>query len=152
MTADLSLVVRRTVKAPVQRVFDAWTQPAHLRAWWGPKDVTCVDAEVDLRVGGLLRIGNRLPNGDVMWITGEFEEIAPPSKLVYSWRLGPDRDPHPEAPGSRERVTVRFEPHDGGTEVIIVHERLVSEASRKGHEAGWLGCLDGLEEHLARSA
>jgi uncharacterized protein YndB with AHSA1/START domain len=148
VTADLSLVVRRTVRAPVERVFEAWTQPQHLRAWWGPKDVTCVDPEVDLRVGGRLRIGNKLPNGDVMWINGEFELVSPPSKLVYSWQLGPDKDA-PLAPReTRERVSVRFEPHEAGTEIIIVHERLASEASRKSHEDGWFGCLDGLVRHL----
>jgi hypothetical protein len=41
-------------------------------------------------------------------------------------------------------VTVRFEPRDGGTEVIVVHERIASAAARATHEQGWIGCFDGL--------
>ena len=148
MTADLSLVVRRTIRAPVARVFEAWTQPEHLRKWWGPKGVICIDPEVDLRVGGRLRLGNQLPDGKVMWITGEFEAVVPPSRLVYSWQLGAEKDAPLAPAAARERVTVRFEPHDVGTEVIVVHERITSIVARDGHEAGWFGCLDGLVELL----
>ena len=135
MSADLALIVRRTIQATPQRVFDAWTRPEQLRRWWGPRPVTCSEAEVDLRVGGAYRIGNLLPDGRVLWICGEFEVVEPPHRLVYSWRLG-------EVDASR--VTVRFVPRDGGTEVIVVHERVADEETRADHEKGWIGCLDGL--------
>ncbi|MCI0571319.1 MAG: SRPBCC domain-containing protein [Myxococcaceae bacterium] len=139
---DVALVVRRTIRAPVGRVFDAWTQPEHLRRWWGPGGpVRCPDAEVDLRVGGRYRIANAFPDGRVVWIVGEFELVSPPHRLVYSWRL----EPGTQEP---ERVTVRFEPKDGATEVIVVHERIASQASRDEHEKGWNGCLDGLAAYL----
>jgi uncharacterized protein YndB with AHSA1/START domain len=137
-TGDVALVVRRTIRASAQRVFDAWTKPEHLLRWWGPRPVRCSSAEVDLRVGGHYRIGNQLPDGKVLWISGEFELVSPPHKLVYSWRV------EPGAP-STERVTVRFEPRDGATEVIVVHERIASAPVRAAHEQGWLGCFDGLE-------
>jgi uncharacterized protein YndB with AHSA1/START domain len=137
----VSLVVRRLIAAPAARVFAAWTQPAHLERWWGPRGVSCVGAEVDLRVGGRYRIGNRDPDGRVVWISGEFELVAPPHKLVYTWRIEPGA-------GEPERVTVRFEPRGEATEVIVVHERLASAASRDLHARGWEGCLEGLAEHL----
>jgi uncharacterized protein YndB with AHSA1/START domain len=71
----ITLVVRKTIRATRERLFDAWTQPIQLRQWWGPEDVECLDAEVDLRVGGRYRIANRFPDGRVVWITGEFELI-----------------------------------------------------------------------------
>jgi uncharacterized protein YndB with AHSA1/START domain len=139
--SSINLVVRRTIRATAQRLFDAWTRPEQLSKWWGPAQVECAGAEVDLRVGGSYRIGNRLPDGQVLWIAGEFEEVTPPRRLVYTWRLGPQQaDP--------ERVTVRFEPRDGATEVIVVHERILDEAARESHERGWYGCLDGLEAYL----
>jgi uncharacterized protein YndB with AHSA1/START domain len=137
----LSLVVRRTIRAPVERVFEAWTKADQIRRWWGPGPVTCLGAEVDLRVGGAYRIGNQLPDGTVMWITGVFELVSPPRELVYSWSTAPD------APSS-ERVTVRFEPREGATEVTIVHERIPNGTSRDQHQQGWFGCLDGLERYL----
>lgn len=137
----VSLVVRRTIHASAERVFEAWTRSAHLKKWWGPDPVRCADAEIDLRVGGRYRIANRFPDGKVVWIVGEFELVAPPHKLVYTWRLEPDS----QAP---ERVTVRFEPRDGATEVIVVHERIPNTATRDMHEQGWHGCLAGLAEYL----
>jgi uncharacterized protein YndB with AHSA1/START domain len=145
MSGQLVLVVRRTIKAPVTRVFDAWTQPEQLRRWWGPRPVTCSEAEVDLRVGGVYRIGNVLPDGSVLWISGEFEIVEPPYRIVYTWRV------EGKAPASseRSRVTVRFEPHESGTEVVVVHERIDTEETRDDHEKGWNGCLENLEALLA---
>jgi uncharacterized protein YndB with AHSA1/START domain len=131
------LVVRRTIRATAERIFAAWTQPEHLLAWWGPRPVTCSGAEVDLRVGGRYRIVNALPDGTSVTISGEFREVAPPSKLVYTWRTGPSLD-------ESSLVTVRFEQRGDATEVTIVHDQIPSEAIRKSHELGWNGCMEGL--------
>lgn len=139
----VSLVVRRTIRATAQRLFDGWTQPAHLKNWWGPPGVDCIDAQVDLRVGGRYRLANRFPDGTVVWISGEFETIDPPRCLVYTWGL----EPHVSA---SERVTVRFKPRGDLTEVIVLHERISDEAVRNMHEKGWEGCLDGLQEYQER--
>lgn len=139
MTSAIALVVRRTIKASVARVFDAWTQPEQLRRWWGPRPVTCSSAEMDVRAGGAYRIGNELPDGSILWISGTFEIVEPPRRLVYTWEV--------ERASSRERsrVTVRFEPRGEATEVIVVHEHIDTEATRVDHEKGWNGCLDNLE-------
>jgi hypothetical protein len=50
--------------------------------------------------------------------------------------------------GTRERVTVRFEPRDEATEVIVLHERMPDDAIRDGHERGSVGCLDGLATYV----
>lgn len=139
--ATIALVVRRTIHAPVERVFAAWTQPEHVRRWWGPKTVICPEVTIDLRVGGGFRIANQFPDGSVVWISGEFELIEALAKLVYTWRLGPQTLPP-------ERVTVKFERQGSATEVIVVHERITSKAARDTHEQGWVGCLDGLQRLL----
>lgn len=135
--SGLTLVVQRSLAAPVDRIWRAWTDPAQVARWWGPEGVHCEGVEIDLRVGGALTIGNRLPDGAVVWIRGVFEVVEPGARLVYTWQMG--------ASPSVERVTVRFEAEGEGTRLVIVHERLADEASRDGHEAGWLGCLDGLQ-------
>lgn len=136
----MTLEVRRTIQASAERLFAAWTQREHLKRWWGPGTVTCVDAEIDLRVGGAYRIANQFPDGRILWIAGEFEVVDPPKLLVYTWRAG-------EAAVS-ERVTVRFEPRGDATEVVVEHERIPDAATRELHEAGWSGCLEALEEYL----
>lgn len=142
--AGLSLIERRLIRAPAERVFAAWTEPARLRQWWGPRGVTCTDAEMDVRVGGTFRLGNRFEDGRMIWISGEFLDVQPPRKLVYTWMLG---DP----PDAREcsRVTVRFETRPAGTEVIVIHEQLATAPLRDHTTAGWRECLSRLAVHLA---
>jgi len=140
MTA--ALVVRRTIKASAERLFRAWTEPSQLLQWWGPTGVECTVAEVDLRVGGAYRLANRFPDGRIIWITGTFEEIDPPRRLMYTWRIDPASAP--------ERVTVQFESRGDVTEVIVTHERIMSEAAREEHAHGWNGCLDGLAKYAGR--
>lgn len=142
MNPSTDLVIRKTIAASSEHLFRAWTDPDQLVDWWGPEGVTCDGAEVDLRVGGRYRISNRLPDGRVVWISGEYEVIEPPNKLVYSWRLG-------EGDGPRERVTVRFEPKGMATEVTIVHERIPDPKTQSQHELGWIGCLKTLDSYLA---
>ncbi len=143
----LSLVVRRTIRASRERLFEAWTRPEQLLRWWGPKGVRCSHAEVDARVGGALRIGNALPDGSTVWILGEFLEVVPGERLVYTWRTEPGRG------GARERVTVRFESRgEAVTEVIVVHERIAEVATRQSHADGWDGCLDGLDAWIGSPA
>jgi uncharacterized protein YndB with AHSA1/START domain len=141
VTDDIALTVRRVIGAPAAKLFEAWTTPALLRTWWGPRDVRCIEADVDLRIGGAYRLGNQLPDGRVLWITGAFELIERPRKLVYSWQIG-------DEPVSR--VTVRFEPVEPDrTEVTVHHERIATVATRDDHGAGWAGCLDGLASWTA---
>ena len=136
-----TLIVRRTIRASAARLFEAWTQAAHLRHWWGPEGVVCIDAAVDLRVGGRYRIANRMPDGKILWIVGKFETVEAPYKLVYTWALEP-------VSGPTERVTVQFRPQGETTEVIVTHEGIPTVPIRQRHEQGWEGCLAGLANYL----
>ena len=137
--AGFALVARRTIRAAPKVLFDAWTRADLLVRWWGPAGVACLGAEIDLRPGGRYRIGNRLPDGQTLWIAGVFERITPPRALIYSWSI--EGVPAPAIP---ERVTVRFEARGDATDVIVIHERAASAAIRDQHAHGWEGCLDGL--------
>ena len=76
---DTTLTVRRTLAAPRERVFQAWTDPAALTQWWGPKGYTTPMAEVDLRPGGRYRLGMRkLPDGELLFLSGTYREVRPP--------------------------------------------------------------------------
>jgi uncharacterized protein YndB with AHSA1/START domain len=136
----LSLVARRLVHASAERLFADWTEAERLVRWWGPRGVRCTGAEIDLRIGGRYRIGNRFADGREVAITGVFERIDAPRCLVFSWRLEP-------GPDLAERVTVRFEPRGEATEIVVLHERIPSQVTRASHEAGWQGCLDGLARY-----
>ena len=136
------LVVRRFIAAEPARLFSLWTEPESLRRWWGPPGVSCPAADIDLRPGGGYTIDNLLPDGSVLRICGEFERVDPPRELVFSWRVAPAGQP---SPTSKQRVTVRFDAVEGGTEIVVRHERIPDEATRANHEQGWVGCLEGLD-------
>lgn len=137
------LVVRRHVQAQPHAVFDAWTDPDHLVRWWGPKNVECTHAEVDLRIGGRFRLANQTPDGTTVWITGTYEKIEPPSLLRHTWLIESDETPDPEL------VTIEFLATETGTEIVITHAAIATKQSWDGHQEGWFGCLDGLVELLS---
>jgi uncharacterized protein YndB with AHSA1/START domain len=135
------LTISKLIPASAERLFEAWTEPEQLKQWWGPESVTCIEAEVDLRVGGRYRIGNQFPNGKLVWISGTFRMIDRPRKLVYTWQIAPDA---PE-----ELVTVIFRTtKPGECEVTVMHERIPDRSTRGTHEVGWVGCLAKLARYL----
>ncbi|HZP19583.1 MAG TPA: SRPBCC domain-containing protein [Bauldia sp.] len=131
------LSLTRLIRAPREKVFAAWTDPALLVRWWGPGPVTCPEAHVDLRDGGDYRIANLHEDGSVTWISGTFERVRAPEELVYTWNVSIV----PEGP---TLVTVRFLPHPDGTELLLTHERFAVPAVRDMHAEGWNGCFDKL--------
>jgi uncharacterized protein YndB with AHSA1/START domain len=139
----ITLVVQRTIRASPERLFEAWTTPQQLIEWWGPDGVACIAPTVDLRIGGRYRIGNRLPDGREIWITGVFEAIDRPRLLAYTWRIEGSE-------AESERVTVRFESRGADTDVIVTHERIANETMRDQHALGWNGCLEGLARFIVR--
>lgn len=136
-----TLSVSRFIPASPERVFNAWTVADEMQKWWGPQGVNCLAVEIDLRVGGEYRIANELPDKSVLWISGEFEEIEKPHRLIYTWIVENEKP-------TKERVEVQFNKHDIGTNVIITHERIATKALSEQHQHGWIGCLDGLLNHL----
>lgn len=143
MTFPNELIVRRHVAAAPPVVFDAWTDPQQLRIWWGPADIECTHAEVDLRVGGEFRLANRGPDGSTVWIAGIYEVVDRPTLLRHTWFVESPELPVPE------RVTVEFIPNNSGTDIVITHTGIDTEPAWSGHQQGWFGCLNGLVELLA---
>jgi uncharacterized protein YndB with AHSA1/START domain len=82
---DLDIRMTRLFDAPRHLLFEAMTKPEHVRQWWGRLDdgYSVPVCEIDLRVGGKWRWVNRHPKGEVTFY-GEYREITPPSRLVYT--------------------------------------------------------------------
>ena len=135
---DGAVVVRRHIRANPERVFAAWTEPEQLLKWWGPPGTDCTEAQIDLRVGGGFRLANRLPDGQVVWISGTYHEVDPPHRLRHTWLV----EASPDSLASD--VSITFESSNGGTDVVVSHENIANAELRASHEGGWIGCLDGL--------
>jgi glutathione S-transferase len=131
--ATPTLEVRRTIRAPRQRVFDAWTKAEELTRWHAPAPASVNAADVDLRVGGAWQIHMRGADGQAYRVHGTYREIDPPRRLVYTWSWS--HDPVDTT------VTVEFHERGDATEVVLRHDGLASLASRERHEHGWVGCF-----------
>jgi uncharacterized protein YndB with AHSA1/START domain len=139
------LRIQRTFDAPPQAVFEAWTSPEVLRRWWpaGPDWDTPV-AEVDVRVGGKLRLVMRSPDGQEFGGSGEYVEVRPPQRLVFTWSW----DGH-EGHEASQLVEVEFsEGPEGITTVVLINRGLIDEESRRSHEEGWEASFDNLDRVL----
>jgi uncharacterized protein YndB with AHSA1/START domain len=134
--------IRRRLAAPVPEVFKWWTDADRLRQWMSP--IGTVEADVDLRVGGALRIVMR-GEGTVIEHFGEFLEIEPPRRLVFTW-VSPFTGSEPSL------VTVELEP-DGAmaTQLRIIHANL-PESIATSHREGWGAMLDRLAGCLPTAA
>jgi uncharacterized protein YndB with AHSA1/START domain len=146
MTESGGLVLRieRTFDAPIEDVFEAWTSEEVLRRWWHAEpDWETPSAQVDLRVGGKLRIVMRDPEeGADYGGSGEYMVIDPPRRLAFTWVW--DDDPsHPQL------IELEFSEQDGVTTVLMTNSGITTETGRDEHEDGWRKCFDNLDRTLA---
>jgi len=142
-TSDTDIRLTRLFDAPRALVFEAMTRPEHVARWWGQlgEGYSVPVCEVDLRVGGRWRFVNRHPKGEVAF-HGEYREITPPARLVYTELM----EPYPDA----SLVTTTFAEEAGKTRVTVIAS-YPSKAIRdmvlsSGMERGAALSYDRLEE------
>jgi uncharacterized protein YndB with AHSA1/START domain len=132
-----AVVVRRTIAAPAEMLFDAFLEPIALSEWMRPGTIRSTVARVDARVGGRYEITMQGDAGPIVH-SGEYRLIDRPKKLVFTWI-----SPHTGA--GESLVTVDFLKVAKGTEVVVTHELLPEEA-RPSHSRGWTSGLEHLDE------
>lgn len=111
LVGDREVVLKRAFAAPARMVFEAWTKAELVAKWWAPAKcgVAMVSAEADVRVGGKWRYTLRNPDSEVVSFYGEYREVTPPSRIVYTETFSKYPDGPPVI------VTVSFEERDGET-------------------------------------
>jgi uncharacterized protein YndB with AHSA1/START domain len=143
---NLKLEIKRVINAPRDRVYAAWTDPAQMKQWFGPENVQTRDLIADARVGGKFRWDLTNSEGEEMTVHGEYRELQPGKKIVFSWQWLDDEDWENQI----SIVTVELFDREGGTELRLTHEQLPNEQSRDGHTRGWNSALDKLEEFVGK--
>jgi uncharacterized protein YndB with AHSA1/START domain len=136
--SSTTLRIERTFQAPAERVFAAWTSAEVMRRWWQAElGWETSAAEVDLRIGGAVRVVMRDPERDVdHGGGGRYTEIDPPTRLAFTWIWDGD--------ARRTLIEIDFEETDGATTVRFTHSGLWDEAAVRSHEGGWGRILDNL--------
>ena len=148
MTEASGRVVRieRTFAASAEEVFDAWTSPEVMRRWFHclPEWDT-PEAEVDLRVGGKVRVLMRRPDGTEVEARSEYTLIHRPHRLVMTWTFDDD-------PSNEQLIELSFSESEGSTTVLMVNSGISTDERRDAQDGGWHGCFDELERALAAIA
>lgn len=154
------LVITRTFDAPRELVWKAWTDPEHMKRWWGPKDFTAPFIKMDLRVGGkyLFCMRGAGPDGVVKdyWSTGVYREIVPRERLAMTDSFADENgNVVPASHYGMEgdfpmelMVTVTFEEMNGKTKMTLRHAGFPAGEMFEMAGAGWNTSFDKLAESL----
>ncbi|MEM7185818.1 MAG: SRPBCC domain-containing protein [Bacteroidota bacterium] len=142
---DRIVTIKRTFQAPIELVWEAWTQPQHIASWWGPPGMDVKVEEHDLRVGGSWRYTMMMPDGNAFVSEGVYTEIVPPHRLVTTANFRP----------MTEGVTLEIElaSSEEGTAFTfhVIHPTVAykEQQEKMGIYNGWGGAFDRLELFLS---
>lgn len=150
------IVITREFDAPRHLVWQAWTDPEHLKQWFAPAGFSVPRAEVDLRPGGKSLLDMMGPDGKVYPNKGTYLEVVPPERLVITDDVDPDETAWEDNSPPSNIQTITFEELGYDRTRVTVHIQLKSVEARDamlemGAEAGWNSTLDNLAAHLARA-
>jgi uncharacterized protein YndB with AHSA1/START domain len=139
---ELTLDMTRVLPARRRVVFAAFSDPNELAKWWGPAGFNTPSLELHARVGRRYRIEMQPPQGDRFYLTGDFREVDPPSRIActFVWE-----DPDPNDVDTV--VDLSFRDLGESTEVALDQGPFKTEARRRLHRDGWTDSFDKLE-HL----
>ena len=143
---ERTVTLTRVYDAPRELVWRAWTDPKHLAQWFGPRGFTSSVPELDVRVGGTLRIVMHGRDGNDYPMKGVFREVVPFERLVFS-NIAVDKDDNHLLEGD---TTVILEEQGGKTRLTLVTHAVglvpIAPQMLAGMEAGWSQSLDKLDE------
>ncbi|TLV03731.1 SRPBCC family protein [Dyadobacter luticola] len=136
-TSDRELLITRTINAPIELVWEVWTQPEHISKWWGPNGFSTDISVMDVEAGGAWDLVMLSPDGTVYPNRSVFREVIPFKKLVY------DHISHPHF-----TATVEFEAL--GEQTFLKWQMLFESAELlrgvvKAHNAA-----EGLKQNVAK--
>lgn len=136
--------IERTFDAPAEDVFDAWTSEEVIRRWFRPASGWQEpSADVDLRVGGKIRVVMRDPDGEPVGAGGEYTVIERPHRLAFTWTFDDD-------PSNQQMIELEFTERNGVTTVLFVNSDISGQERRDAQYDGWSTCLDNMELVLGR--
>ncbi len=161
--SEHEFVLTRVFDAPRELIWKAFTDPEHMKHWWGPKGFTVRITKMDFRPGGTYHYCMRSPDGRDMWGKFVYREIVAPERIVFINSFSDEKGGltrHPMSPtwplemlstftfaenDGKTTFTIKWAPHNA-TET----ERKTFDDGRKGMQQGWGGTLDQLADYLAK--
>lgn len=141
-TSNPIVVVTRYFDFPIERVFDAWLDPARASKFlFATPSGTMVRVDIDARVGGTFNLTDRRDGEDVEHV-GTYLEIDRPRRLVFTFGV-------PKYSSQMTRVTIELKPVGTGCELTLTHEGILPKWLDKSRE-GWGKIMDTLAANLTK--
>jgi uncharacterized protein YndB with AHSA1/START domain len=135
------------IEASPERVFEAWTDPEQLVAWWGDDQTYRTTGwENELRVGGKWVARGKALDGSQFSVEGEYLRYDPPKHLSFTWKGSYD-----DSPGSTV-VELEFTPTATGTLLTVRHRDFGSDQSAEGHKKGWQRVFGWMKNYVEARA
>jgi uncharacterized protein YndB with AHSA1/START domain len=154
------VMIERTFDAPLDLMWQMWTDPDHFKAWYGPTGASIPVAKMDVRVGGarLVCMEMQTPNGPIqMWFTGEYLDVVENKRLVYTESMAdkngdivsPAEMGMPATHPTTTEVRVELEDAGGRTKMVMTH---IGISGGSPGEGGWIMAFDKLATYLSSHA
>ena len=151
-----AVVIEHRFDAPVEVIWQMWTDPDHFRAWYGPEGASIPTAKMDVRVGGsrLVCMEVQTPSGLMqMWFTGEYLEVVENQRLVYTESMSDENGSvksaadmgMPEGHPTTTEVRVELDAVGAGTRMILTHTGIPEDSPGA---AGWRMAIAKLTDYL----
>ena len=142
--ANRTLTIEKTFNAPVEVVWDAWTQSEHILKWWAPNGMDIKVIEHDFRVGGKWKYAMPMPDGKEFISEGTYKEIVKQKKIITSADFKPmtenvELQTFFEADGKKTKFTFS---------VVHPTSEYCKQQKEMGFYNGWGSALDRLEKVL----
>lgn len=145
-TQEKSLSTEKEFTLPVERLYQAWTTPDDLKQWWKPSENKLTTVELDIKEGGKFKYEFEAKEGQTaVIITGEYKEVKPNEKLVYSWNWDVPSD---NIKKSDHQLTIQFQPSGEGSKISVTQENYENDESITPHQEGWEKALNDLHDYL----
>lgn len=147
-----SVVIERSIAAPVAAVWQMWVEADRFASWYGPAGATVPVARFDVRAGGSRFVEMQLttPDGSMtMWFTGKFCEVDEPHRLVYTEVMCDESGAPMPGPGgtvTETQVEVTFAAIGDTTRLVLTHHGIPADSPGA---TGWTMALDQLDARLA---
>ncbi len=144
---DMTIVMTRTIPAPCDKLWLAWTRPETMRRWLTPGQNTVVAIEADVRVGGAFRIESVDPSGGRHVIAGRYHALEPGRHIAKTWIYD---GPIAEIRGLVTILEADFHAIEATTtELTLRHRRIDDRGAREVFEEGWPSCLEKLRSCMS---
>lgn len=148
-----AIVIERVFDLPIDLVWRMWTQPEHFKNWYGPQGFNIPVAQMDVRIGGKRLFCMESPDGSMkFWLAGEYTEIMPTTRLVYTESMADEKGnilPAPDGAGEDyplvTEIRVLLEDLNGRTKMVMTHAGV--PGGDGGAAAGWEQAISKMADY-----